>query len=201
MSAPALLSVLFVLLAAGGCVAPQPAADTAGTATEAVSSEPPASLTIAAIERAVFAAANEARQRQGLAMLDPDAALAEIARKHSVRMATVGFFAHRDDLGQQPADRARNDDYDYRRFGENLFRGSLWDSRTTRRSALGEVTVTYDWHTAETLADEVVEGWLTSPSHRENLLSPDYARMGIGVAADDEREVFVTQNLSLPRGS
>ena len=61
--------------------------------------------------------------------------------------------------------------------------------------------MTYDWHTAETLADEVVEGWLTSPSHRENLLSPDYARMGIGVAADDEREVFVTQNLSLPRGS
>ncbi|MEO1632378.1 MAG: hypothetical protein AAFU38_16535, partial [Bacteroidota bacterium] len=74
MPAPALLSVLFALLAAGGCVAPQPAADTAGTATEAVSSEPPASLTIAAIERAVFAAANEARQRQGLAMLDPDAA-------------------------------------------------------------------------------------------------------------------------------
>lgn len=182
-------------------MAPQPASDAAGTATEAVSSEPPSSLTIAAIERAVFAAANEARQRHGLATLDPDAALAAIARKHSVRMATVGFFAHRDDLGQQPADRARNDDYDYRRFGENLFRGSLWDSRTTRRSAVGEVTVTYDWHTAETLADEVVEGWLTSPSHRENLLSPDYARMGIGVAADDEREVFVTQNLSLPRGS
>lgn len=194
------LSLLLTFLAAAGCTTTPPASeDHSAQSVASVPPAPPSSLSIAAIERAVFEAANEARQRQGLSALGSDAALAQIARKHSARMAMAGFFAHRDDLGQQPADRAQADGYDYRRFGENLFKGALWDTRTTRRSPLGEVSVAYSWHTPATLADEVVEGWLMSPSHRENLLSPDYARMGIGVATDDESEVFVTQNLSLLR--
>ncbi|MEM8600454.1 MAG: CAP domain-containing protein [Bacteroidota bacterium] len=191
-----------VLAAGGGCTLTPVASDaSADPSAEASIPEAPASLSAGAVERAVFEAANEARQRLGRPALAPDNALADIARGHSTRMATVDFFAHRDDLGQQPADRARADGYDYLRFGENLFRGALWDSRATRRTALGEVSVTYNWHTPTTLADEVVEGWLASPSHRENLLSPDYARMGIGVAMNETSEVFVTQNLSLPRGS
>ncbi|MEM6785066.1 MAG: CAP domain-containing protein [Bacteroidota bacterium] len=194
------LTLFLTVLSAGGCtITPPTTEDRRAEAVESAPPAPPSSLSIAAIERAVFEAANEARRQQGLAALGPDAALAQIARKHSARMATAGFFAHRDDLGQQPADRAQADGYDYRRFGENLFRGALWDTRTTRRSPLGEVSVAYNWHTPATLADEVVEGWLTSPSHRDNLLSPDYARMGIGVATDDESDVFVTQNLSLLR--
>lgn len=189
------LLVLLAVTATGGCAPAQPAAGQRGGYAVP---KPPARLTASAIEEAVRTAVNEARWRAGRSPLAPDAALARIARAHSGRMAALGFFDHRDPSGALADKRAREAGYGYRRYGENLFRGGLWDTRTTRRTGSEEV-VTYQWHTPASLATEVVNGWLGSPPHRRTLLSPDFSHHGIGVATTDEGDVYVTQNLSLPR--
>ncbi|MEM8557141.1 MAG: CAP domain-containing protein [Bacteroidota bacterium] len=192
------LCLLGVLLI-GGCIQVQPAEEASFDEAADEVPTPPPSLSVIAIEAAVFDAVNDARAERGFDRLAPDDALDGLARSHSERMATVGFFDHRDDAGQLAHQRAQAAGYAYRRFGENLFRGALWDTRTLQRTSLGEESVTYRWHTPESLAAEVVQGWLTSPSHRENMLSADYRNQGIGVAADDDQDIYVTQTLSLPR--
>jgi uncharacterized protein YkwD len=44
------------------------------------------------------------------------------------------------------------------------------------------------------LAEVVVDGWMDSPGHRENILEDGYGLQGIGVAISSDEEVFVTQN-------
>ena len=48
--------------------------------------------------------------------------------------------------------------------------------------------------TMDELAAGVFEGWLHSPDHRDNILTPEWNREGIGVTVAEGRQVFVTQN-------
>ena len=54
--------------------------------------------------------------------------------------------------------------------------------------------VSKDYHSLEELANLVVDGWMDSPGHRENILNSSYDVEGIGVAINDDEEVYVTQN-------
>jgi uncharacterized protein YkwD len=45
------------------------------------------------------------------------------------------------------------------------------------------------------IARQVVDGWMGSEGHRENLLKRGFDRQGIGVAITAGGKVFVTQNL------
>lgn len=130
-----------------------------------------------ALERATLEAVNRARQTHGLAPLEPDAALFELARSHSLEMARTGSFSHR-----SPG------------------RGDL----AARAAAAGVVYVSLaeNIHRNEGMADPVavaIEAWLASPSHRRTLLGPLYRRTGIGVAIDDAGAVYFTQVFSQPR--
>ncbi len=55
-------------------------------------------------------------------------------------------------------------------------------------------TAYYDWNSADTLARKVVAGWMHSPGHRKNILTPHWKREGIGVAIGAGEKVYVTQN-------
>ena len=50
--------------------------------------------------------------------------------------------------------------------------------------------------------EEAEAALLRSPGHRMNLLSPDFTRLGVGVAFDrdgqGERRVYVTENFLVP---
>ena len=77
--------------------------------------------------------------------------------------------------------------------GENLFKTALYGSyrvQTTGR----DTSRAYAWKTLGQLAEEVVQGWLSSPPHRRNLLGERYDRHGLGVQIADDR-VYVTQVL------
>ena len=52
-----------------------------------------------------------------------------------------------------------------------------------------------------TTADEVMEGWLASPHHCENLMDPRYTDMGIAYVVDPKSEsgVYWAQVFALPR--
>jgi len=48
-------------------------------------------------------------------------------------------------------------------------------------------------------AAAVVAGWMTSPGHRENIVSTDYTEMGAGVAPAQNGRLFYVQVFARPR--
>jgi len=84
--------------------------------------------------------------------------LATVAFGHAVDMAEHDYFEHRDLNGQSPADRVRAVGYREKLVGENI--------------AYGPKSV-----------EEVVQGWLDSPGHCENIMDPRFAEMGIAFEA------------------
>jgi uncharacterized protein YkwD len=86
-----------------------------------------------------------------------NAALRRAARDHSRDMGTGNYFDHASLDGRSPDDRMRAAGWSGRASGENIFGGP----RT---------------------AGEVVDGWMKSPGHCANIMSPNYGFIGIGYA-------------------
>jgi uncharacterized protein YkwD len=80
--------------------------------------------------------------------------LAEAAERHSVDMAARRFFDHVNPDGQRVSQRVSAQGYKWRTVGENL--------------AGGDSTVA-----------GVIAGWLGSPEHCQNMMSPAYAEVGV----------------------
>jgi uncharacterized protein YkwD/uncharacterized membrane protein required for colicin V production len=99
---------------------------------------------------------NEERVQAGIKPLTVDPMLTKAARDHSRDMLAKGYFAHASEDGRTPADRVKAAGVKYLVVGENL--------------ALAP-TVELAHH-----------GLMESPGHRANILSPQYGRVGIGVA-------------------
>lgn len=91
--------------------------------------------------------------------------LHEVAQAYADRMAEEGFLSHYDSQGNGPAERL--DHLTLRSFAENISYGS------TLNLAL--------------------EGLENSGSHRKNILSTRWSRMGVGLAQNDEGEFYVVQ--------
>lgn len=100
---------------------------------------------------------NEARAARGLAPLDIDMRLVEAAQAHARDMAANVRVAHEGSDGSEPAARATRAGYPWTFIAENVAAG------------YGS-------------APAVVEGWLDSRSHRENMLSERARHVGIGYA-------------------
>jgi uncharacterized protein YkwD len=120
------------------------------------------------LEARMLALVNAERAANGLPPLQADPALAEVARAHSRDMFARGYFSHANPEGQQASDRMRKAGVPYLVAGENL--------------AL-----------APTLA-MAHQGLMNSPGHRDNILRPQYGRVGIGVLDGGGRGLMVTQN-------
>jgi uncharacterized protein YkwD len=113
-----------------------------------------------ALNRRVLAAVNSFRAAHGLVRLRESAALDHSARQHSLEMGRVGYFAHPSADGTPFWRRIRHyygaGDYGYWSVGENL----VWRARS-----LG--------------AGEAMKLWIGSPPHLENLLTPQWRRLGV----------------------
>ena len=115
---------------------------------------------------------NEERMRELLAPVSWCPALARSATAHSQEMAAENYFEHQSLDGREVWDRARAEGYDYQTVGENI--------------AVGQRDVA-----------EVMQGWMDSSGHRENIMKPDYTHLGSGVATGDfegEQSIYWTQN-------
>lgn len=102
--------------------------------------------------------------------------LTGVASAHALDMAEHNYFEHVDLAGRSPADRVRSVGYQEKLVGENI--------------AYGPETV-----------DEVVQGWLDSPGHCENIMDPRFAQMGVAVAPGRavRRGLYWVQVLAEPR--
>jgi uncharacterized protein YkwD len=145
----------------------------------------------------VHAHINEERSKHGLSPLAWDKALSRIAAGHSRDMAARKYLAHDSPEGQGFPHRYRQAGYTCRiRIGntihggaENIALNHLYNSVTTVNGVAH-----YDWNSSENIAGRALEGWMKSPGHRKNILTPHWKREGIGVEIAPDGKVYVTQN-------
>ncbi len=99
---------------------------------------------------------NQKRQENGLPPLSMDTSLAQAAQKKADDMFAKNYWAHIAPDGTTPWYFIRSSGYEYVYAGENLARGY-------------------------TTSSDVISAWMASPSHRENMLSPNYKEIGFAI--------------------
>ncbi len=100
---------------------------------------------------------NASRAAYTLSQLSVNAALTEAAERKAEDMAEKGYFAHFGPDGKSPWAWMREAAYSFEYAGENLAINFV-DSK------------------------DVVEAWMNSLSHRENILNGEFTEIGIGMA-------------------
>ena len=164
----------------------------------------PPEITTAELERQIHQQINRVRQSHGLSQLDRDELLAAVARKHSSDMASYHFFSHMNLQGEGPVERAKNLGWNKKKQqgsntwvigpGENIFMNQLYGKVVTTTQNGVTVKKEYLWKTQEEIVQSTVQGWMDSPPHRKNILSPKYDQQGIGVAISGS-EIYVTEDM------
>jgi hypothetical protein len=113
---------------------------------------------------------NASRREAGLPALRVNPELTEAARKHSAIMAEQDKLSHvlpgEDSVAKRLADTGLR----FNRSGENVGYNTDFNG--------------------------VHEGFMNSPPHRANILSPDYTEVGIGVVHDDKGVWWATQDFA-----
>lgn len=142
----------------------------------AVESRQTRPLDIAPVELELIDLINQERLRNGLPELRIDARLMAAAANHSVDMAGNGTVAHRGSDGSEPDERVIREGYRWRYVAENIGCG-------------------------QQEPQEILNSWLRSPGHRENLLSADASDIGVALATRHDREcqIFWTAVLATER--
>jgi uncharacterized protein YkwD len=103
---------------------------------------------------------NKKRQENGLSVLTPNATLNEAAQQKAADMIAKNYWSHTSPDGLTPWTFFKNSDYKYLYAGENLAR---------------------DFNDSS----GVVEAWMQSPTHRDNILSSRYRDIGMAVVHAD----------------
>jgi uncharacterized protein YkwD len=126
----------------------------------------PAPTDAAAEVRSFTSLVNRHRQSIGCAPLQWDDQIAAVAQAHSADMARNNFFSHTNQRGQSPFDRLNAAGVKYSSAAENIAYG-------------------------QTTAQQVLQSWLTSSGHRQNIETCRYTRHGVGLNATRWTHVFV----------
>jgi uncharacterized protein YkwD len=124
-------------------------------------------------EKQVLEMTNAERAKKDLPPLKANPTLIKVARLHSANMAKQGIMSHFLD-GKSPAQRATAGGYDWTRIAENVANS---DGAPLK---------------------DIMEGWMNSKIHRENILRTGLEEIGIGIARND-KEVYYTQLFATPR--
>ncbi|MBD3934638.1 CAP domain-containing protein [Streptomyces chumphonensis] len=134
--------------------APTPAAPKPEAPPSKAPTTPGDSGVHSAAEARVLALVNQERGRAGCGPVRADAELAKLAGDYSRDMAVRGFFSHTDPDGRSPWDRADDAGVDHM-GGENIARG-------------------------QADAEAVMDAWMNSTGHRDNILNCDFTTLGVG---------------------
>ncbi|NJD03303.1 MAG: SafA/ExsA family spore coat assembly protein [Ruminiclostridium sp.] len=130
-------------------------------------------VTTAAQEDEVIRLVNVERSRQGLQTLAKNWELCRVARYKSADMANKGYFSHTSPTYGSPFKMMETFGIRFSSAGENIAYG--------QRSP-----------------QEVMNGWMNSPGHRSNILSPSYTQIGVGLARNSSGVLYWTQMFIKP---
>lgn len=135
------------------------------------------------VEDLIWRYTNDIRQRYGCSPLGQEEALSGVSQAYCDDMLLRRFFSHNNPEGLTAGDRLRPF-YSgaISGWGENIWEGSNLSAADR-----------------DALARRILDGWMSSPGHRQNILSPDFTHLGVGVAASGQ-EIRATQLFAtLPR--
>ena len=121
---------------------------------------------------------NYERAQAGQPPLTLNRQLSEAAKKKSAHMFANNYWAHFAPDGTSPWDFIRGEGYSYTYAGENLAKG---------------FTTSYD----------AVKAWMKSPTHKANILSPNYREVGFSVGEgklQGEETVLIVQEFGTRDG-
>ncbi len=100
---------------------------------------------------------NVERQKSGLLSLRENSKLNMSAQKKAEDMLEKQYFSHESPLGTSISELVEQVNYEYILVGENLALGNFKDDNS------------------------LVQAWMDSPGHRENILNKKYQEIGIGL--------------------
>jgi len=119
---------------------------------------------------------NEQRQKNNLNSLVLNDELSAAAQKKAQDMFAKNYWSHYSPTGSTPWDFILNSGYRYEYAGENLAKNFLF-------------------------SQGVVDAWMNSPSHRDNLLKKEYTEVGFAVVngiLNGEQTTLVVQMFGKP---
>jgi uncharacterized protein YkwD len=155
------------------------------TPTRTATSTPPAdtpttsTVTGGVGQTASFAAevvrlTNEQRLSNGCKALTVNAVLTDVAQAHSQDMADNNYFSHQTQDGKSPFDRMSAAGYTYSLAAENI--------------AAGQPTPA-----------AVVQAWMKSPGHRDNIVNCGLREIGVGYATGGSYGMYWVQDFGTSR--
>ncbi|UOQ91985.1 CAP domain-containing protein [Halobacillus shinanisalinarum] len=112
---------------------------------------------VSAFAKKVVELTNAERAQEGLAPLELDVELSKVAKDKSLDMQQNDYFSHTSPTYGSPFDMMKQYGIDYKTAGENI--------------AMGQTT-----------PEQVVQGWMNSQGHRENIMNPSFTHIGVGYA-------------------
>ncbi|MEU4221127.1 CAP domain-containing protein [Actinoplanes sp. NPDC026623] len=139
------------------------------TDSQALSPDP-----LSPVQQQALDLVNQNRRRSGCDEVTVDRRLILAANRHAADMARRGYFAHEDTRGERAGDRVEDAGYRWSRYGENIARG-------------------------QESVFEVVDGWMHSPEHRENILDCKLHQVGLGLAFAGDRTAYWVQDFATPQ--
>lgn len=161
-------------------------------------------ITPAQIEKRLHDLINKERKKRGLSTLQHSPRMQIVARKHSQEMVRTQVFSHINESGEDPIRRGNRAGIRCQRqlptgvyrtgIAENLFQTYLYSAIIFRTEG-NQRTTSYRWLSLDKIAQTAVAGWLNSPSHRKNMLHPQYTHGSLGVSIDKEGKIYITHNL------
>ncbi|MFB4169096.1 CAP domain-containing protein [Virgibacillus sp. JSM 102003] len=98
---------------------------------------------------------NQERSNQGLSPLKAHKKLSNVARNKAQDMQSNGYFSHTSPTYGSPFDMMKNAGVSYQSAGENIARG-------------------------QKSPQQVVDAWMNSQGHRENILNENFTHIGVG---------------------
>jgi uncharacterized protein YkwD len=106
---------------------------------------------------AVVSLTNNIRAINRLATLNENKFLNTIAEERAKDMLEKQYFAHISPTGEQASDLAQRVGYPYKIITENIASGMFLTNQ------------------------KIIDGWMQSPGHRQNILSPEVREIGVSV--------------------
>ncbi|MDD2208186.1 MAG: LysM peptidoglycan-binding domain-containing protein [Bacilli bacterium] len=135
---------------------------------ETPSTSTPTSDEIINLENEVFRLANEERRRAGLPVLSLDSEITKVARAKSEDFINNNYFAHNSPQYGSPFEMLRNFGINYSAAAENIASG-------------------------QNNAEGAINHWMNSAGHRANILNSTFNKTGVGVARDQNGNLYWTQ--------
>lgn len=167
----------------------------------------PENLNTSLLEAAVFHASNEVRANKKKAQYTHSPILQKSARFHSEYLYSIDKLDHlnrKEKKYRTPSDRIKSFGGSFYSTAENLAQESIYQLKNGEAFYI-ENGQFYDGkgnplklHTYASLARKVLDDWMHSKGHRQNLMD-DYAQLGCGVSAianprNNTPYIYITQN-------